>query len=364
MKSISKKYSQKITHNYKQVFLISWRKHPLVPLFKTFGVLAILLISLSTNSFAQKARLEKTISEKYTVSKSDKLLIDNRFGEVVIRTWDKKEITVDITIEGYGKNENQAKEMLNKVEIDYGKSGGEISFITRIDKKNNSWSNNGKSGYEINYVVNMPKSNPLDLTNKYGSTQLDDFDGKLKLVIGYGKINAGNLGSNEVDILVKYSKATFKDISGGKLELRYSGGTSIGKVGTIELSDKYGGVSIEEAESVDAEIAYSSLKVQTLAKELKLDSRYSGCKIYEVQEGFESVDVSTSFGSCTIGFQPNADFDFYATAKFGGFKNSLSNTDIRKEISKNNSTEVEGTHGKSGKAKVRVSASFGSIIFE
>ncbi len=343
MKSISKKYSQKI---------------------QIVGMFALLFIAFSNSLFAQKARLEKKISEKYTVSKSDKLLIDNRFGEVVVRTWDKKQITVDITIEGYGKNESQAQEMLDKVEIDYGKSGSEISFITRIDKNNNSWSSNGKSGYEINYIVNMPKSNPLDLTNKYGSTQLDDFDGKLKLEIGYGKINAGNLGSNEVDILVKYSKATFKDIGGGKLEFRYSGGTSIGKVGDIELSDKYGGVSIEEATSVDAEIAYSGLKIDKLTKELKLDSRYSGCKIYEVQAGFESVDVSTSYGSCTLGFQPNADFDFYATASYGGFKNRLSNVDIQKEVSKNTSTEVEGTHGKSGKAKVRVSASYGSVTFE
>ena len=323
-----------------------------------------LSIGLQFNTWAQKEKIERTISESYSVSSSDKLKINNRYGEVVINTWNQNKITVDIKIEAWGKSRDQAQQQLDRIHIEYGKTGGLISFLTEIDnnKKNWNWGNN-KSGFEINYTVNMPKGNPLDLSNKYGSIQLADFDGDLDLTLGYGSITAGNISDKDASITIKYSKASFKDIGGGELTFRYSGNITVRNAGKINLSDRYGGVKFESVKEIDADIAYSGLKIGTLEKSMSLKARYAGSSVGKVNAGFKSIDVDTAYGSCSLGFAKNTDFDFDIEARYGGFKNGLSNVYMHKSIKRNTSAEYEGNHGTKGKARVNCEASYGSITF-
>jgi len=260
--------------------------------------------------------------------------------------------------------DSQVQEMLSRISIKHSKSENRISFQTVIDSK--SWkdlNNNNKKGFEINYTVNMPDNNPLELSNKYGRVTMPDYKGDLVLSIGYGRISTGHLlGNNDID--VRYSgNSSFKGIAKGDLSFRYSGGTEIGSAGNIDLSDRYGGVKIGEVKNIDAEIAYSSLKIGTLIQSMELDSRYSGGKIENVKADFKELRISTSYGSYSVGFDSNTNFDFEINARYGSFKNRLSGVDVKREYVKNTSSEYAGTKGQSGKAFVKASASYGSIEF-
>ena len=329
-----------------------------------FGLTLVLSFLMTLPAFAQKHRMNKDISEQYSVGQNDELEISNKYGNVTINTWNQREISVNVKIEAWGKNEEQVKEMLDRINIKHGKSGNTISFHTEIDSKSWSVNNNDKKGFEINYTVNMPDNNPMTLSNKYGRISMPDYKGDLKLSVAYGRASTGFLSGSRNEISVKYSgNSSFKGITKGDLTFRYSGGAEIGKAGEIELSDRYGSMRIDEVEKINADIGYSSLKIGTLHQSLVLDSKYSGGKIETVKEGFKELRIDTSYGSYSVGFESNCSFDFEINARYGGFKNHLEGIDMKREYVKHNSSEYSGSKGKSGKAFVKASASYGSIEF-
>ena len=64
--------------------------------------------------FLEKKRV---ITKTYSVSPKDRLYVSNQFGEVRIRLWDKPEVRADIVITAYGVTEEEAQDLLEKVEI-------------------------------------------------------------------------------------------------------------------------------------------------------------------------------------------------------------------------------------------------------
>ncbi|MGB0522082.1 MAG: hypothetical protein ACPGJS_03940 [Flammeovirgaceae bacterium] len=319
---------------------------------------------LSVPSWAQKHRMNKDVSETYPVSSSDALELSNRYGNVTINTWNQRQVAVNVKIEAWGKSEDQVKEILEQINIRHSKEGNVVKFHTEIESKSKYLSNNDKRGFEINYTVNMPDDLRLDLSNKYGRINMPDYKGRLTLYVAYGRVSTGELLGPDNDITVKYSSnSSFKAVMKGDLEIRYSSGLEIGKAGDIELSDRYGGVRIGEVEKIDAEIAYSSLKIQTLHKSLNLDARYSSGKIEQVKNGFKEIRVDTSYGSFSMDFDDNVNFDFEVNVRYGGFKRNLSGMELKREYRKNHSAEYAGTKGKSGQAFIKASASYGSISF-
>src|SRR5262245_56985818 len=105
----------------------------IVPLFKRAAPVVLLL--WSTAAWAQEKEKEKkklemaherTISQSYPASSSDKLDIENQFGNVVVKTWSKAEVKVDIKIE-VSSNVKEAADMLfENIEVKHGKQGNTI----------------------------------------------------------------------------------------------------------------------------------------------------------------------------------------------------------------------------------------------
>ena len=76
--------------------------------------LAAVLLVLSAPVMARPAngdediRKQRMINKNYTVSADDQLKIENQFGNVVVSTWDKSEIVVDIEISARAASEERA----------------------------------------------------------------------------------------------------------------------------------------------------------------------------------------------------------------------------------------------------------------
>ena len=182
--------------------------------------------------------------------------------------------------------------------------------------------------------------------------------------VGYGDLSAGALTNEDVSISLKYSSGgKIESINKGSLEFRYSSNINIEKVGEVSLSDKYGGVSIGEAGRVDANIAYSSLKINLLRHSLVLDSQYSNSSIGMLKNGFEKIEVDTSYGSFSLGVSAGTSFDFEVETSYGGFKYG-DDIDIMKQIERNNSATYAGSKGTGKKGSVKVESSYGSVKFQ
>ena len=311
-------------------------------LIKPFKLLVPLVLMLQANLFAQendndnrnenKKKYEfvkkKSVNRSYNVSASDKLNIQNSFGSVDVRTWDRNEIKVDVDVEVSANTEALAQKMLDRISVTDSKSGKDISFKTDMKDVNNS--KGEKSTMQINYTISMPAGNPLNIKNDFGSTTVPDFRGEVDLTSKFGSLTTGTL-SNIKSINVEFGKANLANITSAPVTIKFSKAVISKLSGSVKLN-------LEFCSSV----------------RLSLDNNLS------------SLDLKTSYS--TVNLKPIGDLpaSYSISTSFGSFKNTSgvkfsSDEDGDKERGPKFDYEYSGKSG-SGSIPVKVKSSFGKII--
>jgi len=299
------------------------------------------------------AEKRKTISKSYSVGSNDKLNIDNSFGDVTIKTWDKNEIKVDIEIYCKAETEEKADRILNKITVNDSQVGNTISFKTNVgnipgkkkgndNDENEVDDNDGKSksssgkGYNnkefrIDYIVYMPSANPLQIINQFGKTVLPDFKGLVNLTSKFGGLSSGNLDNVEA-IDVQFGEAQIGDIHNGKLTFKFDGKCNVGKLsGSVKIVNEFSDL-----------VQYY---VSNAIEELTISESYSSIRVIVPKDLSAHFEIHTNFGD----FKNNTDFTFTDKA-------TNSDDDMGIHFDK----DYTGTIG-DGKAKIKIKSSFGDI---
>jgi len=100
--------------------------------FKYLALLAFALAPfLSMANTGDNVEKKRTITKSYTVGPDDRLSIENSFGNIVITTWDKNEIQVDIEIGVRGNSDERAQHMMDQINVTDHQGGKEIGFQNR-----------------------------------------------------------------------------------------------------------------------------------------------------------------------------------------------------------------------------------------
>src|ERR1700722_4408489 len=156
----------------------------------------IFTVALLPPAYGQTISKEKKISGHFSTDRG-KLVIDNRFGKLDIHTWDKNEVTVDITITAKANSADDAQRILDAISITEprDKSDG-IVYKTVIGKGKNSITNSEMS---INYIINMPRRLTAEFTNKFGDIEISDVTGKLTIDLEYGALKTDAISGSDKD---------------------------------------------------------------------------------------------------------------------------------------------------------------------
>ncbi|HQW83226.1 MAG TPA: hypothetical protein PK987_02130 [Ferruginibacter sp.] len=262
-------------------------------LSKTFKIILPLLLLVQTSLFAQddgdngynnKKKYEfvknKSVNKSYNVSSSDKLNIQNSFGSVDIKTWNRNEIKVDVEIEVSANTDALAQKILDRISITEGKSGNEILFKTNMKDVNNS--KGDKSSMSINYIISMPASNSLTVKNEFGNTTIPDMNGEVDLTSKFGSLTTGNL-ANIKNIHVEFGKANLANINSAPVTIKFSKAVISKLSGAIKMN-------LEFCSSV-------KLNLDNNLSSLNLKTSYSTVNLNPIGSLSASYDISTSFGS-------------------------------------------------------------------
>ena len=338
--------------------------------------LLLVMLQRSVQAF-DRVEVSKIISEKYSMDAGDIAELTNKHGKMHINTWDKPEITVEVTVRAWGSNERRAKETLDRIQIKHGKTGNTVRFETVINASSGVNISNS-NGFEINYLVNMPAKNGLRLNNRYGAVFLDSFSGALDAVVKFGSFKANKITGENKKIDISYSNADIEQLESGMLDLSYGNGI-IREGGKITVNNRYGKMTYEnikelhtdtkygdilienEAETVIGNIAYSDFKAHRLKKEIRMEARYAGSfSIDEVSKGFSEIDLQGAYSSFTVYFGSGHNFDFSASTAYGSVIMEVAGANVRRDISQLQTQTLEGRVGKGG-AKVRINTKYGSI---
>ena len=230
----------------------------------------------------------KTYTKSYPVSGSDKISLENQFGEMKITTWDKNEIRVDVRIEAKANTEETAQKILDNIYIEDSKSGSEVSFETKMKNKNMNWNNDKhdkkeykEMGMKIDYTVSMPANNTLHATNQFGPMSITDYKGQVILVSKFGSLTAGKL-TNVKEVNVEFGEARVESVTGGKLTIKFS---------KAEIKNVYGNV-VARIEFCDK----LKIGLDNNSKDLDIKSSYSTLYL-DASSNFSShISIKTSFG--------------------------------------------------------------------
>jgi hypothetical protein len=332
------------------------------------------LLPIVQSAYAQREELRKEFAKAYKVSASDLLHLSNRYGKVHINTNNGNEVKVEIEMLVRARSKTRAQEILDKISIEHEKSGGRISFETRL----NSITLSGGDKIEINYKVAMPARNPLEVSNKFGDIYLGDFFGKLQLECQYGSVKIDRLTGEAKNLNIKYGDLNGMSLENGNVYVAY-GNMNIDKVGEarlegpysnlkvnegdkINLIIKYGNFRVNKANYIKGESAYSNIDVRALNDFLKMDIKYNGkFEIEQIAKGFESIEVNSSYSSCNLGFVENTGFNFKVNLRYGNLRFDGDAAELSYREIDGSKAIYEGKYNRGGKGTVVVNGKYGNV---
>jgi len=351
----------------------------------------------------------KTFSKAFSVGNGDKISLNNTYGNIIIKTWNKNEIKVDVDIKAFSTSDNEAQKLLDLVRIDADKSGDAISFKTIIDSEDGNWGKRMRNGkitsrreVKVNYTVFLPLNNALTVTNKYGNVEMGNYGGPLSMKvqygnfssenltgnnnvnIQYGKLNIGNAGNLVVkhqygsgitignvaslDMSAQYVSAKVANVAGdANINIQYGSGLTLGDVGSLTLkaqyvkvvignikkgnptiSQQYGGLAIESVGAINLSTQYANVSIAKLRGDAEFTVRYNKLSIESVAPSVKSLNIDGQYAGITVGFENGFNGNLDVDTQYAGF--NVSNGKIAaKELKEDDSRSYRSRKQYSGK---------------
>lgn len=266
----------------------------------TCSLLILMLLLTGAETLWAQVK-EKRVDKTFTVNNNTRLTIDNRFGKVHINTWDQRSIKAEVVVEVDG-SESDAREMLDRINIDVSESSSGIRLETEISESNNKWRN---QRFQINYTISMPRNNPLSIEHRHGDIYIDNFDGPLEVDLAHGQIMAEKLnGKSEIN-LQHGNGGRIAAIGSGSLEIQHYQRLRLGSIGDMEVEIAHASADIENAGNLEMELRHSTLDFENIG-DLNLDMEHSKLEA----ESIKSLQVDmqhSSIGTERLGGSLNAD---------------------------------------------------------
>ncbi|HYE54805.1 MAG TPA: hypothetical protein VD996_08185 [Chitinophagaceae bacterium] len=261
----------------------------------------LLALLLGSNTYAQKKKYEfsreRSISQTYNVSSGDKLNLSNQFGTVVVKTWSRNEVKVDIKIELSSTDKEKTDEMFENIDVNHGKDGSTIYFKTVFDKtgKKHAEVKNGKSysnSINIDYEVSMPANLAMKLKHQFGNVTLPDLQGKVDIDQQFGDLTAGRL-SNPGKISVQFGNAEIESVDGGEYSFQFVGNTALIKSASGDID-----VTVQHCKN-NGVVIYAAN-----ANSVNVDAQHSDVALVVPRDMSAQYTVNTHFGK----FKNNSSF--------------------------------------------------------
>lgn len=382
------------------------------------------VISRTINEGDDDPMRSKTFSKTFAAGSTDKIVLGNTYGSIVIKIWDRKEVKADIDIKAYSNDEAGAQKLLDGITIEAGKSDDQIVFKTKLEEKGN-WGRGSRLGrkwrreVKVDYVVYMPASNALTMSQNYGNIAMGDLTGPLYAKVQYGNFAAQNLSNSNNYISVQYGNTNIQNVTKAVVKQQYGSGLTIGTAGALDINAQYAAVNVNtiKGDAVikqqygsgltigsvhdldlnaqycnvnvnsikgDAKIdqqynnltigtvgklelktQYTSTSIETLRGDARFNMQYNKLSINEVTNGCKALSIDGDYLNISVGFNADYNADLEAQTSYASFKygDRVSASQVgNKEDS--NSKHYMGKIGKGSGAIVKIKSDYGSVTIK
>ena len=356
--------------------------------FTTVGFLFLFLCS--GNAAGHKK--EKVIKKSFPATVGSILSVDNKFGIIDIKEWDKNEVSFDVLITVEASDPSQAQELMDKIRVDLSQSGNVISGITRYEESKGNCNNCRRT---VDYRIMVPKTIHYRLENKYGNISMQNAKGNAEILLKYGNYTGGILSGDKNKLDVKYGNIDVKGLTGNlneietkygervsissstrlKIQIMYSklkienveelnlhsgySDASIQKAARLTTESKYGTFDIGEVDFLIGSFSYANLRINKLNELLSASQvKYGEVKVNYVAPDFNKIEVDASYSPIEISPDKKASFRTDVGVKHGNINIRADKT----EFSVNTKEQVKGTVGSgTPKGTIILSNKYGNV---
>ena len=303
-----------------------------------FIILLTAVIMIPVTLTAQNIK-EKKFSKSWNTSEAITVEIQNEFGDLNLKTWNKNEIAVEATIYVENYPESKAASILDDINIVTSEQNKVISIKTEINENSKKavGSQNGKKKIKIHYIIYHPVYQKFTLNNRYGDINIEEMSGKSTINLKYGNLKAKNMvfddskpfttldisfGNAEISkttwlqCVVNYSNTDIAEATALIFISKYSN-ISGGNIHSIVSNSKYDNYKFSSVKNFIIESKYSNVTIGEVSKQLHATMEYGTVNVKQVPPGFEKVKLDTKYTDCEVIINENACYQINAEAVYG-----------------------------------------------
>ncbi|MDR2057912.1 MAG: DUF4097 domain-containing protein [Dysgonamonadaceae bacterium] len=235
---------------------------------------------------------------------------------------------------------------------------------------------------KINYIIAIPRGIALSVDLEYGNIEINDaFYGDFKAKLAYSELEAKAFVNTQPSISCKYGKIEIRSVEDLTLKTEYSE-VEIDKAGKLELKSKYtnyrvktvqtilpgsyakyGVFKIGSINTINIELDYVDLFIDTVEKKMDVKCAYSEVEIKTTSKQLKDVNLNGSYSDLSIKLHPELSAVFEIDLVYGDLIISR-NHEVKYKVSEeqNGRIEKKGTIGsKSPSAHIIVSNQYADV---
>jgi len=289
----------------------------------------------SAISQAQNYSDSRFVSKSFPASNLKLIELSNKYGDVLVETWDKDSLKFEIEITVKGEKFEHLEMLMDMVKTEVFSNGDFASASTKIGEESGLLQKSryaiankisGNQRIIVDYKLFMPARIPLRLKNRFGDVILPNMTAHVDLEVAHGNVKGRNFKT--LNAQLSYGELRASKILKANLNLNYmddveidevidlelisvSSKLHIEKVETLEIESKHDKLIFDELDLLRGQTSFSRLKIARLNKRCTLNSKFGEVKIESLSNSLNSINCIGSSTDYEIfwseGFSANFD---------------------------------------------------------
>ena len=304
-------------------------------LFRTRGIIGVLLFTASTLLQAQDYTDKRSVSRRFPATLETTLEVENKYGKIQLITWEKDSVAVEVDLTLTETSSSKLRKLKEDVSIDFTHTNNYIIAKTVIESENgriakelrnlSSTLTGSNKRMEVNYTIRLPEYLDLVLSNKFGDIYMDDMEGQLELNLSNGALKANRLNGN-ASINLSFVDGSIKTLGSCTMSLSYSelvleqasqldldsksSRFNADSINVLKINSRRDKFDFQKVEYLYGRGNFTQVSVYDFMRECDLYMKYGELTIQHVMPEFSKIYVESDYTDVSLFTDPACSYTF------------------------------------------------------
>lgn len=321
-----------------------------------YKIISVVWVFLFIHQWVNAQMYEDTWQTERTFKTSGTYVVsvNNKYGSVVVATWDKDSVKISVTRRVSEKSRERLKRMVESIDIRFREGTGQVWAETVVGSKHTTFIQDVKEAgnfssatprTRIDYKIMVPANVSVEITNKYGDVVLPSLSGNVKIDLANGNLQARDFkGLAEMNLA--FGSAEIRSIQQGRVFLNFvnfvcdatekltlegrSSEIRIREAGQLKINSRRDRLSLGSIGELEATTYFSNLSCQKLSGFVRLNLTYGRLEQLNIARDFKGCEIVSQ--TCDVNLQFMAPTAYSALIRSnkpirvpGGLKSEVAN---------------------------------------